>query len=168
ERERTRQLLALTELVLDYASTRPSVVFVDDVDWADAATVDLLRHLMFRLDDVSVPLLVLVTSRADPTARAAAAVARLRAEPRTAVVHLHPLTQLEATELARELQPEAPVDRARDLATASGGSPLLVEALARDRRSSPVLFGATPAHPVLAAVSATIDALPEAAGRAVL
>ena len=117
ERERTRQLLALTELVLEYAGTTPSVVFVDDVDWADAATVDLLRHLMFRLDDVSVPLLVLVTSRADPTARAAAAVARLRSEPRTAVVHLHSLTALEATELARELRarrPRRPRPRPRD------------------------------------------------------
>ncbi len=168
ERERTRQLLALTELVLDYASSTPSIVFIDDVDWADAATVDLLRHLMFRLDDVSVPLLVLVTSRADPTARAAAAVARLRTEPRTAVVHLHSLSALEATELARELQPDGPMGRARDLAAASGGNPLLVEALVRDRRSAPALFGTAPAHPVLAAVGATIDGLTADAGRAVL
>src|SRR2546430_58464 len=80
----------------------PSVLFVDDVDWADAEPLDLLRHLMFRLDDTQVPLLVLATSRADPTSRAAEGVARLRSEPRTAVVHLHALSALEATELARE------------------------------------------------------------------
>ena len=100
ERERTRTLLAVTSLVLGYARTTPTVVFVDDVDWADVATIDLLRHLMFRLDDEHVPLLVLATSRADPTARAGEGVARLRSEPRTAVVHLNPLTRLEATELA--------------------------------------------------------------------
>jgi class 3 adenylate cyclase len=168
ERERTRQLLALTELVLDYADRTPSVVFVDDVDSADAATVDLLRHLLFRLDDAQVPLLVLVTSRADPGARAAAALARLRTEPRTAVVHLHSLTQLEAIELARELQPGSTVDRARELATASGGNPLLIEALVRGGHSSPALLGASPSHPIMAAVGATLDALSAPAARAVL
>ena len=43
----------------------------------DTATVDLLRHLLMRLDDEQVRLLVLATSRADPTARAADGVARL-------------------------------------------------------------------------------------------
>ena len=168
ERERTRTLLALTNLVLGYARTTPTVVFVDDVDWADAATIDLLRHLMFRLDDEHVPLLVLATSRADPTARAAEGVARLRSEPRTAVVHLNPLTRLEATELARERQPGCPIDRARNLATASGGNPLLVEALVRDEGSSPGLLGAAPTHPMMAAVGATLDSLSRPAARVVL
>src|SRR5919201_2153445 len=110
-RERTRQLLALTDLVLEHVRTVPTVVFVDDIDWADAATVDLLRHLLFRLDDEQVPMLVLTTSRADPAGRAAEAVARLRSEPRTAVLHLNPLTPLEATELLREREPGAPIDR---------------------------------------------------------
>src|SRR5690242_2127626 len=56
QRERTRELLALTDLVLDHVRTTPTVLFIDDVDWADAATVDLLRHLLFRLDDEQVPL----------------------------------------------------------------------------------------------------------------
>ncbi len=142
QRERTRELFALTDLVLDHVRTTPTVLFIDDIDWADAATVDLLRHLLFRLDDEQVPLLVLATSRADPSARAADGIARLRSEPRTAVVHLNPLTPLEATELAREREPGAPIERARDLASASGGNPLLVEALARDRRAKPTLLGA--------------------------
>ena len=168
ERERTRTLLAVTSLVLGYARTTPTVVFVDDVDWADVATIDLLRHLMFRLDDEHVPLLVLATSRADPTARAGEGVARLRSEPRTAVVHLNPLTRLEATELARERQPGCPIDRARDLATASGGNPLLVEALVRDERSSPALLGAASTHPMMVAVGATLESLSKPAARVAL
>ena len=167
-RERTRRLLALTDLVLAYVRAVPTVVFVDDIDWADAATIDLLRHLLFRLDDELVPLLVLTTSRADPAARAAEAVARLRSEPRTAVVHLNPLTPLEATELLREREPSAPIDRARELARASGGNPLLVEALARDDRAAPALLGPAPAHPIVAAVGATLDKLSPAASNAVL
>src|SRR4029079_543289 len=89
QRERTRQLLALADLVLEHVRTSPTVVFVDDIDWADTATVDLLRHLLFRLDDEQVPLLVLATSRADPTARGAEAGAPPRTRPRTAVVPPH-------------------------------------------------------------------------------
>jgi class 3 adenylate cyclase len=166
QRERTRQLLVLTDLVLEHVRDAPTVVFVDDVDWADAATVDLLRHLLFRLDDEQVPMLVLATSRADPAARAAEGVARLRSEPRTAVVHLNPLTELEATEMLREREPGAPLDRAREVAAASGGNPLLVEALAHDAGAN--RLGPTPAHPIVAAIGRALDALSPEAGRAVL
>ena len=166
QRERTRQLLALADLVLEHVRASPTVVFVDDIDWADTATIDLLRHLLFRLDDEQVPLLVLATSRADPSTRAADGVARLRSEPRTAVVHLNPLTQLETAELFRQREPDAPVDRARDLADASGGNPLLVEALARGR--SDAGFGPAAAHPIVAAIATTLDALSADAARAVL
>jgi class 3 adenylate cyclase len=168
QRERTRQLFTLTDLVLEHVRTTPTVLFVDDVDWADAATTDLLRHLLFRLDDETVPLLVLATTRADPGARAAAAVALLRSEPRTAVVHLNPHTPLEATELAREREPGAPIDRARELASASGGNPLLVEALARDRRAKPGLLGQAPTHPIVAAVTASLASLTPEATQVVL
>ncbi|MET0160731.1 MAG: AAA family ATPase [Acidimicrobiales bacterium] len=164
ERERTRQLLALTELVIEFAADTPCVLFIDDLDWADAATVDLLRHLLFRLDDEQVPLLVLATSRADPRARAAGAVAMLRSEPRTAVVLLHPLSELESTELARALDPSAALERAREIAAASGGNPLLVEALGREVGSSgvpgtPAVLGGVPGHPVTAAIDSTCRAL---------
>lgn len=166
ERERTRQLLALTELVIEFAAGERCVLFVDDLDWADAATVDLLRHLLFRLDDEQVPLLVLATSRADPRSRAADAVARLRTEPRTAVVSLHPLSELESTELARALDPGASLEQARDVASASGGNPLLVEALGRERGTAvvpgtPAVLGGATGHPVTAAIDATCRALGE-------
>jgi GT2 family glycosyltransferase len=37
---RSRQLLALTRLVIDCARQNPMIIFVDDLDWADSATVD--------------------------------------------------------------------------------------------------------------------------------
>ena len=103
ERERTRQLLTLTRLVIDFARTTPTVVFVDDIDWADDATIGLLRHLLFRFEDERVRLLLLATSRLDARARAAEGVAALRREPRCATIRLHPLSELEATELAHQL-----------------------------------------------------------------
>jgi len=166
ELERTRQLLALTELVIEYASDTPCVVFLDDLDHADAATIDLLRHLLFRVDDEQVPLLVLATSRADPRARAAHAVAELRCDPRAAVLLVPPLAELDATELARALQPDTPLDRAREIASASGGNPLLVEALSRDGGSAaasakPTVLGGGGGHPVTAAINESVRALGE-------
>jgi len=162
ERAHTRQLLALTELVIECAATAPMVAFVDDIDWADKATTDFLRHLVFRLDDEQVPLLLLATSRADPNARAADAVAKLRVEPSTAALFVHSLTPLESAELARELHPGTPLDRARELAAASGGNPLLIEALGRagDGAAGAALgvIGRKPGHPVTEALRSSLSA----------
>ena len=76
DREHTRQLLALTRLVLEAARHRPTAIFVDDLDWADRATLDLVRHVLFRMADESVALLLLGTTRSDPGARAVGGLAR--------------------------------------------------------------------------------------------
>ncbi len=150
------------------------MLFVDDLDWADAATVDLIRHLLFRLDDEQVPFLMLATSRGDVRGRAAEDVAKVRSEPRTAVLLLHPLTELETTELARALHPGTSLDRARRVASASGGNPLLVEALGREDGGAPAVpgmpavIGGGPGHPVTAAFEATVRSLSEATLRVVL
>ena len=166
DREHTRQLLALTRLVLESAGARPTVVSIDDLDWADTATLDLLRHVLFRVADVDAPLLVIATSRGDVGARAGAAVGRLRSEPRVATMLLHALAAMEATELARQLDAGQPVDRARRLAEAADGNPMLIEALvhqarrgASDPLGSPTPAGARSSHPVTDAVVARLDAL---------
>jgi class 3 adenylate cyclase len=162
ERERTRQLLTLTRLVIDFARTTPTVVFVDDIDWADDATIGLLRHLLFRFEDERVRLLLLATSRGDAQARAANGVAALRREPRCATIRLHPLSELEATELARELGAAPSVAEARGLAVAGGGNPLLIHALATtpNRASwSSSADAATSGQPIMAAIDARLAAL---------
>jgi tetratricopeptide (TPR) repeat protein len=158
---RSRQLLTLTRLVVDFAKTTPMVVFVDDLDWADDATLDLLRHLLFRFEDDSPPLLLVATTRLDPRTSAADGVAKLHADPRSATLSLHPLSAMEATELARECRPGVSVEGARQLAVASGGNPLLIDALAR---WSPTAEGAAQAltsagHPMVSAIEARLHAL---------
>jgi tetratricopeptide (TPR) repeat protein len=140
------------------------VVFIDDIDWADRATTDFLRHLLFRLEDEQVPLMIMTTSRADPHARAGDWVAKLRDEPRAAVLYLHPLNAMESAELARSLRPGTPIEKARELATASGGNPLLIEALSRYGGGDSMLgrlseIGRAPEHPVTDAVRATLRSL---------
>ena len=164
ERSHIRQLLALTELAIEFVSTTATVLFVDDIDWADRATTDFLRHLLFRLEDEQVPLMIMTTSRADPNARAGDWVAKLRNEPRASVLYLHPLNSMESAELARSLRPGTPIEKARELATASGGNPLLIEALSRYGGGDSTLgrlseIGRAPEHPVTDAVRATLRSL---------
>jgi class 3 adenylate cyclase len=159
--ERTRQLFTLTRLVIDFAQSAPTIVFVDDLDWADDATVDLLRHLLFRFDDENVALLLLATTRGDPHARAADGVAKLRAELRSATLSLHPLSAMEATELAHEQRAGMPVEQARQYAVAGGGNPLLIEALTRPGPTGPGTRSRTTgaSHPMMSAIEARLDAL---------
>ena len=143
ERERTRQLLALTDLVLELRAHHAE------------RRVRRRRRLGRRRHRRPAPPPHLpprrrvgaparaghVARRSDGAGRRwrSRACAPSRA-PRSCTCNS--LTALEATELAREREPDGPVDRARDLAAASGGNPLLVEALVRDRRSTPAVFGA--------------------------
>ena len=46
---------------------RPTVLAVEDVHWADSATLDLLRHVGRRVDDL--PALLLLTYRPDEVGR---------------------------------------------------------------------------------------------------
>ena len=177
DREHTRQMLALTRLVIEAARARPTAIFIDDVDWADRATLDLVRHLLFRMADEPVGLLVIGTSRSDPGARAAGGLSRLRSDPRVATLSLHPLSDLEATEFARQLEPSGSVEHARRLAGAGNGNPLLIEALAQESRrgespdplsSNGGGFGASH-HPVTDAIATrllTLDTAARTAARA--
>jgi DNA-binding SARP family transcriptional activator/class 3 adenylate cyclase len=164
DRERTRQLLAVTRLIVEYARMKPTALLIDDLDWADNDTIDLLRHLLFRLEGEDAPLLVLATSRGDGSARAAAGIDRLRREPRCATLSVGPLAEFEAAELARQHGVTSPT-AAREIAGASRGNPLVVEVLARQRAagaaSSAVPGGASTT--MTAIVASDLDALSPAA-----
>jgi len=162
ERERTRQLLTLTRLVLEFVRGTPTVLLVEDLDWADAATIDLLRHLLFRFEGFEAPLFLVGTCRGDPAARAAKGVAELRRDLRCATLLLHPLSELEAGELARELGADTH-DEARQLAAASGGNPLLVQALVNEPRAQgqsglASRLAAIP-HPMAGTIAARVHSL---------
>ena len=55
----------LVQYTLALAKQAPLVLFVDDLQWTDSATLDLLQYAIRRWQDLSVPVLLLVNLRSD-------------------------------------------------------------------------------------------------------
>jgi DNA-binding SARP family transcriptional activator/tetratricopeptide (TPR) repeat protein len=86
-----------------------ALLVVDDVHWADAASLELVAYLARRL--AGRPVLIVLTWRPEETASghpARAALRRAQADGRASVLQLGRLTRSEVAELARrdELSPE--------------------------------------------------------------
>jgi hypothetical protein len=122
---RTRAFSAVRDLVNRIANRRRTVLFIDDVQWADADSVALLHHVLG--GSQSPPLLLLMTSRPElgPSAELLREVAL---DSRT--VELGGLEPAEARALADELMP-APGGEIAALVEESAGHPLFLAELVR-------------------------------------
>lgn len=63
EQSRLRLYEAVGDLVRSIASTSPLVLLIDDLHWADSATVDLLTHIARHASEIPTRLLLLGTYR---------------------------------------------------------------------------------------------------------
>ena len=97
-----------------------AVLLLDDLQWSDPDTIEALPTLA-----ATGPLIVTIRPGGDTALRA---VKQMHAIGE--VVDLLPLTDESVAELARRLMPYDHSSRAMALATASGGNPLALEALA--------------------------------------
>jgi DNA-binding CsgD family transcriptional regulator len=107
-------------------AARPTMLVLEDVHWADAATLDLIRYVGRRLDDV--PAMLIVTYRDDELTldHPLRLVLGGLAPARTLRLGLQPLTEPGVAALAR-----AAGRSASDIFNATGGNPFFVaEALA--------------------------------------
>jgi DNA-binding SARP family transcriptional activator len=67
---KARLFEAVAELVAVLASRKPVVLFVDDLQWADVATLDLLRYASRRWAEEGAPVLLVIATRPEmPEAR---------------------------------------------------------------------------------------------------
>ena len=112
------------------AARQPTVLFIDDWQWSDTATRQVLSTI--GTAPVAAPLLVLCTSRqADP---ADAAMRNMK------IVHLKPFSDEEASASIRVLLPRADPFVAGEIYRYSGGNALFIEELchwaAHDDRAS--------------------------------
>lgn len=140
--ERSRLFDAATELLLHAARHRPTVVTLDDLHWADAASLDLLAHLVVavaaRCESEPVPLLIVCAHRtldsADP---AAATLARVRREEVAVEMHLGGLDESAIADMLRTLGNERPAGGVlRQIADLTLGNPLFIEEVLHHLRKS--------------------------------
>jgi adenylate cyclase len=122
-----RQIALAARTLLDRRlSHAPLMIVVEDLHWADTASVDLLRNVVDQLADR--PLMVLASVRPDARPPLVARAAQ-------SVVHLAPLTADETRSLVGELFGDDRGGRLAPLrelvATHAGGNPLFVEEIVR-------------------------------------
>ena len=116
-------------LVAALAAGRPQLLVVDDLHWADGASVRFVEFLTNRID--TVPALLLVAQRPAP----ASTVEALRGAALATSIELSPLSSEAAAAVVAEHR-GAPVSAsfARACHRATGGNPLLVHRLAEGLR----------------------------------
>lgn len=145
---------ALRELLFRITREGPVVAFVDDVQWGDAESADVLVDLMRAPG--APPVFWVVAFRGDERATSPflrALLARLAAEPDVARLHL-PLAGLPPEAAAALVAQLLPTERAGSelaarIAHEGAGHPLFIEELARhaDEASGPWLTSAVGATP---------------------
>jgi DNA-binding NarL/FixJ family response regulator/tetratricopeptide (TPR) repeat protein len=133
QHERYRSHRAVRELLEQLAATQPLVLVLDDLHWADAASVELLGALLRRPPAAAVLIAVALRPRQMPE-RLSAALERAHRAARLTRIELGALTSNEARELLGEAVDSGD---ATVLYEESGGNPFYLEQLARslDRAS---------------------------------
>jgi predicted ATPase len=129
---------AFVRLTLAIAEQAPLVLFVDDLQWADTATLDLLQYAARRWRETDAPALMLLNLRSegfrasDPAGHSGLVqwLARLEREAAPTQVVLEPLSERDTVQLVLDcLEPPAP-DFAEWLFADTRGHPFyLVETL---------------------------------------
>ncbi|MDQ3978087.1 MAG: AAA family ATPase, partial [Actinomycetota bacterium] len=133
--EQARQFLFATirDVVLRLGSLRPAVLVVEDIHWADPATLHMLQHLVDGLEDARV--LVIATYRGDeaplgsPLART---LERLARHPAGTTLTLGPLGVSEVSDLIRSITGHVPPDAfSSHLQEEADGNPFFVQELVK-------------------------------------
>lgn len=139
---RVRAFAAMRELLGRLAERAPLVLCIDDLQWADADSLELLGYVMAPPE---APLLLLIMTsrpqRAEATdANVEAGMVRLRELPSLRVLELERLSRDEAVRLVEHLLAETAVGgaSAESVADEAAGHPLFIEALVRFAARDPV------------------------------
>jgi DNA-binding CsgD family transcriptional regulator/tetratricopeptide (TPR) repeat protein len=131
--EKTRVFEAVTRLVERVSSKQPIALFLDDLHWADPASVELLHYLSRGLADLPVLLLSTYRLQEAPSARGLELLLKsLRRMGLLEELTLQPLDADGVAELAGRLLGHAVSPRLLELLDArAAGVPLFVQALVR-------------------------------------
>jgi ATP/maltotriose-dependent transcriptional regulator MalT len=125
--ERYRHHRAIRALLQELAAGQPVVLVLDDVHWADAASVETIAYLLRKPPSAAVLLALSYRSAQAPQSLSDALGAALR-ETHAERLMLGPLSEQETDRL---LASESDVRRRRRIFLESGGNPFYIEQLMR-------------------------------------
>ena len=121
---RTDWYARLDELVYAHGSTAGTLSVVEDMHWADAASLGYLAHLSRNLPPAGLVLAMTFRDEGSDDLHQAWLAERLR-HPGVVGIELRALAQSDTVELVRRLDPGMSDRRARGLHERSGGNPYL-------------------------------------------
>lgn len=156
-----RILAAFTQTLAGLAAQRPLLLCLDDLHWADEATLGWLRYLAGHWVGASVVVLATAHSRNAPAL--APLLPALGRAGRLAELELHGLAKEETRRLLALALPTPPnPELAQRLHRASGGNPFFLLEIARELQETGALHGSPTNLPLPATVR---DAVMERASR---
>jgi DNA-binding CsgD family transcriptional regulator len=132
------------------SQNRPVVIVLEDLHWADPASIDLLRNIAPRIGDL--PVLLIVTYRVDDLTRTTPLYLQLPSilrESNVLRLELRPLTAADLTTLVREQWRLSPSDEERLVAyldANAGGNPFYATELLRRLEEAGVVQSAGDQH----------------------
>src|SRR5690242_2929240 len=148
-------LMALAD---ELCAAAPTVVVIDDLQWADDASLLVWHQLAASIDQLR--LLLIATCRSDPHRPEVQQVRASLARRSGAVVALGPLPETDVAALVTAMLGTPPEDTLRQLTAQAAGNPLylreLVDALARERAQPSPAAGVWPAQEQLPASLAAV------------
>jgi DNA-binding CsgD family transcriptional regulator len=121
---RFQLLTAATDALLGVCAGQFAVLVLEDLHWADAESLELLRRVAS--EDTIETLLVVVTHRDVLPDDAAAAIADARRRPAVTVVSLGPLSEAEVGEFLLAVDATNAISRAPEVHRDTAGLPLLL------------------------------------------
>lgn len=116
---------ALLDLLLALARRMPQLVFIDDLQWADDASLRLLHRLRTTAERQGLPLLLLTASRPQPGGSGLGA----HDDHAQQLITLPPLTDCESAHAVQQLLPQGDPFIAAEVRRHAGGNPLFIEEL---------------------------------------
>ena len=121
-------LHSLYWLAVNIGARRPTLLTIDDLHWADAATLRWLCYLVPRLE--GVPLALLIASRPPEMGREPALLEQILSDPNAVLLRPGPLHNPSVASMIYSAFYDEPVDAFVDACReATGGNPLFLRAL---------------------------------------
>jgi len=126
EQEQLRLREAVYTLLIDESQKRPLLIVLDDIQWADGSSCELLAYLARHVHEA--PIVLLATCRESETPKLLSKlIEHMQREHTVTTLHIDPLTHDEIGQLVEHL----PEQQVQHIQAQAAGNPFFAEELAR-------------------------------------